>query len=164
MPATSKAGEGLVYEFGAYRLDVHERLLLRADVSVALTPKAFELLVALVARGGRLVTKEEIFREVWAGSYVEEGNLTQNIYTLRKVLGESAGGETYIETVPKQGYRFVVPVRVVEALDEQTRAGAAPNGAPQAATHDAHDAVGTHTRADTMPTDAARTPRPALHG
>src|SRR5919202_5995498 len=126
MPAMSKAEESLVYEFGAYRLDVHERLLLRADVPVALTPKAFELLVALVSRGGHLVTKEEIFREVWAGSYVEEGNLTQNIYTLRRALGESADGEIYIETVPKQGYRFVVPVRVIEPEEES--AGEATHG------------------------------------
>lgn len=113
MPATSKAEESVVYEFGSFRLDVHERLLLRADAPLALTPKAFELLVALVARHGRLVTKEELFQEVWAGSFVEEGNLSQNIYTLRKVLGESAPEQTFIETVPKQGYRFVAPVRVL---------------------------------------------------
>ncbi len=113
MPATSKAEQGLVYEFGAFRLDVHERLLLRGATHVALTPKAFELLVVLVGRRGRLVTKEELFQEVWAGSFVEEGNLTQNIYTLRKTLGEGAGEQTFIETVPKQGYRFVAPVRVV---------------------------------------------------
>ncbi|HEX8071824.1 MAG TPA: winged helix-turn-helix domain-containing protein [Pyrinomonadaceae bacterium] len=113
MPAMSKAEEGAVYEFNSYRLDVHERLLLRDGAPVQLTPKAFELLVALVARGGRLVTKEELFQEVWAGNFVEEGNLTQNIYTLRKVLGEGAPEQTFIETVPKQGYRFVAPVRVV---------------------------------------------------
>src|SRR5918912_2122937 len=113
MPASSKAEEGLVYEFGAFRLDVHERLLMRGSEHVALTPKAFELLVVLVGRRGRLVTKEELFQEVWAGSFVEEGNLTQNIYTLRKTLGEGAGEQTFIETVPKQGYRFVAPVRIV---------------------------------------------------
>ena len=162
MPATSKAEEGLVYEFGAYRLDVHERLLLRDEVPVALTPKAFELLVALVSRSGRLVTKEEIFREVWAGSYVEEGNLTQNIYTLRRALGESAGEQTYIETVPKQGYRFVVAVRVVETENEQTDEPHASIGTRAEAT-DAYAHAGTHTPADTLSEAATVATRPALH-
>ncbi|HEX8180689.1 MAG TPA: winged helix-turn-helix domain-containing protein, partial [Pyrinomonadaceae bacterium] len=136
MPAMSKAEEGSVYEFGSFRLDVHERQLRRADAPVQLTPKAFELLVALVARRGRLVTKEELFQEVWAGSYVEEGNLSQNIYTLRKVLGEGAGEQTFIETVPKQGYRFVAPVRVRATADDQAPA---PAEAQAAGSGDAPD-------------------------
>jgi DNA-binding winged helix-turn-helix (wHTH) protein/TolB-like protein/Flp pilus assembly protein TadD len=100
-----------LYEFGPYRLDVDERLLLKNEESITLTPKAFETLVVLVRRNGHLVTKEELLREVWPDSFVEEGNLSQNIYTLRKALGDEGGEHRYIETVPRKGYRFVATVR-----------------------------------------------------
>lgn len=81
------------YEFGRFRLDVTKRVLLRGDDGggevVPLTQKAVEVLLALVEQGGRIVAKEELIQRVWPASFVEESNLTQDIYTLRKVLGSS---------------------------------------------------------------------------
>ncbi|HUR96865.1 MAG TPA: winged helix-turn-helix domain-containing protein [Pyrinomonadaceae bacterium] len=90
------------YEFGEFRLEKNESRLLRHGEPVALTPRAFAVLVALVERHGQLVTKDELMRSVWADSFVEEANLNVNISTLRKALGEN----DLIETVPKKGYRF----------------------------------------------------------
>lgn len=100
-----------LYVFGPFRLDPAEQILLREGEPVSLTPKAFETLVALVERGGRLVMKDELLREVWPDAFVEEGSLARNIHELRKTLGEVASENLYIETVPKRGYRFVAPVR-----------------------------------------------------
>ena len=96
------------YEFGPFRLDPAERLLLRDGEPVRLKPKDFEMLVVLVERSGRLVEKDELMRRLWPDSFVAEANLTNSVYTLRKALG---GGQEYIETVPKHGYRFVAEVR-----------------------------------------------------
>ncbi|MCU1314130.1 MAG: transcriptional regulator, CadC [Acidobacteriaceae bacterium] len=99
-----------LYGFGAFQLDPSQRLLLCEGRPVQVTPKAFELLVALVERGGRLVEKEELLGMVWPGVTVEEGNLTVMVSHLRKVLGDDRGRHQYIETVSKHGYRFVAPV------------------------------------------------------
>lgn len=104
-----------IYEFGTFRLDTEERLLLSNGKPVPLTPKAFDTLVVLVQKSGHVVGKDELMREVWADSFVEESNLTQNISVLRKVLGEDRGGRSYIETVSKRGYRFVASVREVSS-------------------------------------------------
>jgi TolB-like protein/DNA-binding winged helix-turn-helix (wHTH) protein/tetratricopeptide (TPR) repeat protein len=100
-----------LYEFGPYRLDTAERLLVRDGQPVPLTPKAFETLVALVERSGHLVPKDELMKVVWADAFVEESNLTNNVYALRKMLGHGENGQSYIETVPKRGYRFTAPVK-----------------------------------------------------
>src|SRR5262249_13809499 len=100
-----------LYEFGEFRLDPAERLLLRDGKPVPLTPKAFETLLALIQRGGRLVEKDELMKQVWSDASVEEANLARNIWTLRKALKDGEGDHRYIETVPKLGYRFVAPVR-----------------------------------------------------
>src|SRR5215813_457898 len=105
-----------LYEFGPFRLDTVERLLLRNGVRIALTPKVFETLVALVEHRGHLVEKEKLMKLVWPDSFVEEANLTNNISTLRKALGDSEGGVNYIETVPRIGYRFTAPVRELPRL------------------------------------------------
>jgi Tol biopolymer transport system component/DNA-binding winged helix-turn-helix (wHTH) protein len=107
-----------LYEFGLFRLDSAERILLRDGHAVSLTPKAYEVLFALVRRYGHIVEKEELMKEVWADAFVEEGNLTHHVFTLRKILGEGDGCE-YIETIPRRGYRFVSPVREVrdESID-----------------------------------------------
>jgi DNA-binding winged helix-turn-helix (wHTH) protein len=102
------------YEFGPYRLLPQERLLLRDGEPVSLTPKAFETLVVLVERSGKLVEKDELLSEVWAGTSVEESNVAQNVFALRRVLGAGENGAPYIETVPKRGYRFLASVKVVE--------------------------------------------------
>ncbi|MDQ3667039.1 MAG: transcriptional regulator [Acidobacteriota bacterium] len=100
-----------VYEFGEFRLDTTERLLLRGEEQIPLRPKAFNTLLLLLEKSGRLVEKEELMSRVWAGAFVEEANLARNIWTLRKALGDGDGKHQYIETVPKVGYRFVAEVR-----------------------------------------------------
>ena len=105
---------GIFYEFGNFRLDTEERQLLRDGHPVPLTPKAFETLVLLVERAGRLALKDELMHALWPDSFVEESNLTNNIWILRTALGDSQNGK-YIETVPKRGYRFVAEVRPVSA-------------------------------------------------
>lgn len=100
-----------LYGFGEFLIDTKERTLLRGDKPVELTPKAFDLLSVLVENNGRLVEKEELMSTIWAGSFVEESNLTFNIRQLRKILGDHAQHPTYIKTVPRHGYRFIAPVR-----------------------------------------------------
>jgi DNA-binding winged helix-turn-helix (wHTH) protein/TolB-like protein/Flp pilus assembly protein TadD len=95
------------YEFGRFRLKTAERVLLREGEPVPLTPKVFDILVTLVEHGGQVVAKDDLMKRVWPNTFVEEGNLTQNISLLRKALGESPGGAQFIETVPRRGYRFV---------------------------------------------------------
>jgi Tol biopolymer transport system component/DNA-binding winged helix-turn-helix (wHTH) protein len=108
-----------IYEFGPYRLDAAERLLMRDGAVVPLQPKVFDLLLALVERHGRLLEKDELMKLVWPDAIVEEANLANNISILRKTLGENA--QQFIETVPKRGYRFVAMVNgVVDDRSEQT--------------------------------------------
>src|SRR5262245_58001001 len=102
-----------IYEFGPFRLDEAEHLLLRDGEAVPLTPKAFDLLIALVERHGRLLEKEELLKKVWPSTFVEEANLASNISLLRKALGDGENGHRYIETAPKRGYRFVANVKKV---------------------------------------------------
>ena len=97
-----------LYEFGSFRLEPGERKLSCNDEPVVLTPKAFDTLVLLVRNSGHLLEKEELIRALWPDSFVEEGNLSNNIFVLRKALGEDP---QYIETIPKRGYRFVGAVR-----------------------------------------------------
>ncbi|HEU4413468.1 MAG TPA: winged helix-turn-helix domain-containing protein, partial [Candidatus Angelobacter sp.] len=106
MPQETKS----LYEFGQFRFDPREHLLLCGGKPVSLSPKAFEILLALIQSNGRLLTKAELMQQVWPDSFVEESNLTVNISALRRALGETAGGLQFIETVPKLGYRFVAPV------------------------------------------------------
>lgn len=99
-----------LYEFEQFRLDPQERLLLRDGEPVPLTPKAFDMLLALVENSGRLLEKEELMRRLWPDSFVEEGSLAQNVSLLRRALGERPEGQKFIETVPRRGYRFVAGV------------------------------------------------------
>jgi DNA-binding winged helix-turn-helix (wHTH) protein/TolB-like protein/Flp pilus assembly protein TadD len=98
------------YEFGRFSLNTAERVLLRDKDAVPLTPKAFDILLVLVENSGRIVEKDDLMRKVWPNTFVEEGNLTQNVSLLRKALGESGSGPQFIETVPRRGYRFVAAV------------------------------------------------------
>src|SRR3984957_4865501 len=102
-----------LYEFGPFQLDPAERLLLCDGHGVPMTPKAFDLLVVLVERGGHLVEKDELLSAVWPGAFVEEGNLSVTVSFLRKALKDDRGLHKYIETVSKRGYRFVADVREV---------------------------------------------------
>ena len=88
-------------------------------MTVPLTPKAIDLLLALVDQPGRLLDKETLLRKVWPDSFVEENNLADNIFKLRRVSGDGENGPTFIETVPKRGYRFVADVRAVGPLTDQ---------------------------------------------
>jgi TolB-like protein len=99
------------FTFGPFLLDVNERVLLRRGKPVSLTAKAFTTLLVLVEKSGRVVEKDELIREVWPDSYVEEANVAQNIFKLRKALGKNRLGQPYIETVPRRGYRFSGLVR-----------------------------------------------------
>lgn len=101
------------YEFGPFRLDTVERLLLRDGEEVSLTPKVFDLLLVLVENSGHIFEKDELMKAIWPGAVVEETNLTRNISTLRKALGESSDTRQYIETIPWRGYRFVASVKEV---------------------------------------------------
>jgi len=92
-----------IFEFGPFRLDTAERMLLRNGQRVGLTPKVFETLIALVAHRGRLVQKDELIKLVWPDSFVEESNLTNNISTLRRALSDGEDGASYIETIPRVG-------------------------------------------------------------
>ncbi len=104
------------YQFGPFRLDGSNRVLLHESELVPLSPAIVETLLVLVENRGSVVAKEELLKRVWPDTVVEEGNLTHNISVLRKTLGEGAGEQRYIQTVPKRGYRFVGTVSEVEEI------------------------------------------------
>ncbi|GEM_PF-489040 len=100
-----------LYQFDAFTLHTEDRLLFKDGEVVPLAPKVFDILLTLVQKNGRVLDKDELIREVWADTFVEEGNLARNVSTLRKALGESEEGRQFIETIPRRGYRFVADVR-----------------------------------------------------
>ncbi|PYQ48216.1 MAG: hypothetical protein DMF78_21800, partial [Acidobacteria bacterium] len=106
-----------LFVFEDYRLDERERQLLRGSQAVPLPPKLFDLLAELVENAGRLLPKQDLLDEVWPGVAVEEGSLTRGISSLRRVLGSTADGGDYIQTVAKRGYRFIANVR--ETTDDE---------------------------------------------
>ncbi|HKX83801.1 MAG TPA: winged helix-turn-helix domain-containing protein [Pyrinomonadaceae bacterium] len=106
MPTETKG----FYEFGDFRLDISQQVLLREGKPVPVTPKVFSTLKLLVENSGRLLEKDEMMQLIWHDTIVEEGNLTANIKTLRKALGDDAANPRFIETVPRRGYRFVAEV------------------------------------------------------
>ena len=97
-------------QFGPFLIDIAERMLRRDGETVPLTPKAFDVLVALIEKPGQLISKEELLQKVWPDTFVEESNLAYNIFALRRALGDTAERSLYIETVPKKGYRFKTSV------------------------------------------------------
>ena len=101
-----------LYEFGPFALDARSRILLRDGVTVRLTPKAFETLLVLIHHGVQVVEKEQLLKEVWPDTFVEEGSLSRNIHELRKALGDDSSQPSYIETIPKRGYRFLAPLKI----------------------------------------------------
>lgn len=104
-----------LYEFGEFRVDKQKRVLRRGGITVPLTPKAFDVLLLLIENAGRVVTKDELMQAVWRDSFVEESNLTQTIFMVRKALDETSE-RRFILTVQGQGYRFLVPVS--DAVDQ----------------------------------------------
>jgi DNA-binding winged helix-turn-helix (wHTH) protein len=114
-----------VFNFGPFRLDARERVLLRDDRLVPLPPKALSTLLVLVRHTGHVLEKDFLLAEVWPDEIVEEGNLAQQIFLLRKALGETKGKHTYIETIPRRGYRFLGAVQTaVEVVKDHENAEA----------------------------------------
>ncbi len=116
----------MLHEFGPFRLDVGLSRLERAGEAITIPPKTFDLLVLLARNTHRVLTKTELMETLWPNTFVEEGNLTQHIYTLRKALGDRPGGKPYIETVPRRGYRLAAEVRVSSAAGESPDTAARP--------------------------------------
>src|SRR6516164_11257839 len=108
----SQTGKEL-YEFGPFRVDVQREILLRAGEPVPLKPKTFHILLVLVRHSQEVVTKDDLMKAVWPDTFVEEANLSRNIFMLRKALGESPQDRRYVVTVPGRGYRLVDSVRLV---------------------------------------------------
>lgn len=134
------------YSFKNFTLDLEKRVLLRDGDPVPLTPKAFDTLALLVRRSGRVVGKDELLEEIWADAFVEESTIAQNVFTLRKALGQNQTENQFIETVPKHGYRFIADVKAVDG---------ATNGKPEAGRQaTAHDTVGGEKISGAEITDA----------
>src|SRR3984885_971536 len=105
-------------EFGPFRIDPEQRLLLRDEQPVALSPKAFDLLMVLIQSDGQILLKDDLMKTLWPDTFVEESNLGQHVFQLRKALGERPQDHTYIITVPGRGYRFAQKVRTVAEEEE----------------------------------------------
>src|SRR6266568_4879374 len=101
-----------LYSFGEFRVDTQSRVLRRGEEPIALTPKAFEVLLLLIQHSGEVVNKDELMQTVWPDSFVEESNLTQTVFMLRKALGETPE-QRYILTIQGRGYRFAAEVKEV---------------------------------------------------
>jgi DNA-binding winged helix-turn-helix (wHTH) protein/tetratricopeptide (TPR) repeat protein len=118
-----------IYRFGGFTLEVAERRLSKDGCAIALAPKAFDLLVALVTRAGRLVGKQDLLESLWPHVFVEEGILTVHVSVLRKALGDTRRPARFIETVTRRGYRFVAPVADAGAVVTQpSRHAPVPGG------------------------------------
>jgi eukaryotic-like serine/threonine-protein kinase len=102
-----------LYEFGPFRVDPVKELLRREDETVPIAPKAFQVLLVLIRHNKQVVTKDDLLKTVWPDTFVEEANLSRNIFLLRKALGESPQDHHYIVTVPGRGYRFAEDVQLV---------------------------------------------------
>lgn len=111
-PETDQTVKNL-YRFGPFQVDPEKELLLRSDEAVPLSPKAFQLLLVLMRHSRQLVTKDDLMKTIWPDTFVEEANLTRNIFLLRKALGESPQDHHYIVTVPGRGYRFAEDVQLI---------------------------------------------------
>jgi DNA-binding winged helix-turn-helix (wHTH) protein/tetratricopeptide (TPR) repeat protein len=100
-----------IYRFGSFRLDPAKRVLTCNGQLIPIPPKPFESLLVLVQRHGQLVHKDELIKLIWADAFVEEANISQNVFLLRRLLAKHGKGSRYIETVPRRGYRFIAKVR-----------------------------------------------------
>lgn len=112
------SNDGEVYEFERFRLETANRMLFEKGQPVRLAPKVIETLIALVRSRGEIISKENLMNEVWANSFVEESNLTQHIYLLRKTLGKSADGRDLIETFRRRGYLFTGQIKQAESFTD----------------------------------------------
>ena len=140
MPLTEKE----MYEFGPFSLDPTERVIFRDGTPVPLTPKVFDTLVCLVRNRGRLLTKDELLKEIWPNTFVEEVNLAVNVSALRKVFGEGPQDCRYIATIPGSGYRFVAELRKASTKNGNEENSIAGDGS--AVTSRAHSTLIEHDR------------------
>src|SRR5215472_9344859 len=106
-----------LYGFGPFRVDPEKELLLRGGETVPLTPKTFQVLLVLMRHSKEVVTKDDLMKMVWPDTFVEEANLSRNIFLLRKALGETPQDHQYIVTVPGRGYRFAEDVQLLAEQD-----------------------------------------------
>lgn len=113
-----------LYEFGSFRFDNRSKILWRGEDIISLPPKALDVLSLLIENEGRLVSKQEILKTVWADTFVEEGVLTQNIYKLRSTLGKDENGKQFIENIARRGYRFTAPLKVSSVRESKTEIAA----------------------------------------
>jgi Tol biopolymer transport system component/DNA-binding winged helix-turn-helix (wHTH) protein len=104
-----------LYEFGGFRFDAESKTLWRREEMISLAPKALDVLYLLLENEGKIVTKQEILKTVWADTFVEEGVLTQNIYKLRNTLGTDENGKQFIENIARRGYRFAASLKILNA-------------------------------------------------
>lgn len=127
------------YDFGEFRVDIMEQALSRDGTVIPVTPKVFETLLVFIENAGRIIEKEELMRQIWRDRFVEESNLTFNIGMLRKALGDDAANPTYIETLPRRGYRFVSKVSnsrpdwepvIIESASNRSARAAASGASP----------------------------------
>jgi DNA-binding winged helix-turn-helix (wHTH) protein len=125
-----------LYEFGEFRLDPEESVLLRDAQPIPLAPKALEVLIFLVQNNGRLVDKDEILKNVWPDTVVEEGNLNFAIHQARKALQDDSSNPRYIKTVLKRGYRFIADVRVLEGRNGNALKTSSHNGTAASPNHE----------------------------
>lgn len=102
-----------IMAFDRYRIDPARRRLLRDGAPVEINGKTFDLLLEFAGSGGALLTRERLYERLWPGGFVEDGNLTQNVYLLRRALDPSGDGRAFIQTLPRYGYRFLKPVREI---------------------------------------------------
>lgn len=148
------------YAFGEFRLDPEKRMLYRGDAEILLPPKVVETLVVLVENRGEIVSKADLMEKVWADSIVEESNLSQHLYLLRKTLGEAADGRPVIETLRRRGYRFNAHTTVID-----TEPAPAPEFASRPAPSNfsvrRHGNVLTVTDWDPAPETVVEMPNPA---
>lgn len=126
----AKPRNHIIYEFENFRLDAAHLLLYRDGQEISLAPKVVETLLVLVENAGKIVTKDELMNKVWTDSIVEESNLSQNLFRLRKALGDAGDGKPLIETLRRRGYRFaaqVVEIKTPAAVEQAAATGAASN-------------------------------------
>ena len=102
-----------IFKFGEYQVDALARTLRREKDVVVLNRRAFDVLLYLVQNPGRVLTRDELLKNVWPDTFVDENSLVQSVSVLRKALEEKPGDNSYILTLPGRGYQFVSPVTVV---------------------------------------------------
>src|SRR5580658_2547062 len=118
---------GRLYKFGVFTLNAGTMTLRKGEQVISLPPKVFDTLLALVERQGEVISKGQLMKTLWPDSFVEESNLAQNVFLLRKTLRRASGDEDYIQTVPKRGYRISVPVEEAEPSKMETVPVKAPS-------------------------------------